>query len=220
MNIKELVISTNDLTATEDFYTNILQFLIIKKSSTSISYRIGASKLIFEQVSNAESPQYHFAFNIPINQLNEAIEWLSDKVKLIEIIDNEFIANFENWKAQSVYFYDNNQNILEFICRADLRNASESAFSSESIINISEVGIVTESPLLLGEQIMTKAPIQFFSKGPKLEEFVAMGDDNGLFVISNPNRNWYPTQHRATKQKVQVTINIEQNDFEFTFIGE
>ena len=66
------------------------------------------------------------------------------------------IAQFENWNANAVYFYDNNGNILEFIARHDLQNNQFTPFNSESILNISEIGIVSEAPLELANQLIDK----------------------------------------------------------------
>ncbi len=217
MTISELIIQTNNLKETESFYSNILNFKISERTNSSITFKVGHSKLTFELTDNQINPKYHFAFNIPVNKLDDTISWISKKTPLIEADDKNYIANFENWKARAIYFYDNNKNILEFICRTDLSNSSEVEFSSESILNINEVGVVSEEPLKLGNQIIEKTKIDFFSKGPKRDDFAALGDENGLFVISNPDRNWYPTKDKAEKQKVKVKINVEEDDFELEF---
>ena len=89
-------------------------------------------------------PYYHFAFNIPENKINEAIKWLEKKVELIEYGESNLIS-FPNWNAHSVYFYDPAGNIVEFIARHNLPNSTDREFSSESILNISEVGMPVTS---------------------------------------------------------------------------
>ena len=177
---------------------------------------MGTSILIFENTDSQKMPKYHFAFSIPVNKIEEAMVWILQKNPLIES-DEGYIVNFENWKAKAIYFYDNNQNILEFICREDLKNSSENRFTTKSILNISEVGIVTEKPLELGNEIAQKTKIDFFSKDPKREDFAAMGDDEGVFVISSPNRNWFPTKDHAEKQKTKVKILANETEAELEF---
>ncbi|NBR15702.1 MAG: VOC family protein [Crocinitomicaceae bacterium] len=217
MQIRELTLLTNDLKATEIFYNQLIGFEIINNSEQQISFKIGTSILVFELTKLSENPKYHFAFTIPNNKITEAFEWLLERTNLITAEDGTLITDFENWKAKAVYFYDNNQNVLELICRTDLQNASNQNFSVESILNISEAGIVSDQPLEIGKQINEKSGSDFFSKGPKREDFAAIGDDNGLFVISNPKRNWYPTDNRAEKWKVKVKFQVAQNEFEMEF---
>lgn len=152
---------------------------------------------------------YHFAFNIPNNKLEEAIAWIKNKIDLLVIEDKNVIAQFENWNANAVYFYDNNGNLLEFIARHDLDNNQSTSFDSKSILNISEIGIVNETPLELANQLIEKHGLEFFTKNPNSELFSAVGNDEGLLIIVQPNRNWYPTQIPAASNK--TTVQIENN---------
>lgn len=217
MEILELTVQTNNLIGTEKFYGETIGFEIANKNKKCISFYSGGSKLVFESVDLEQIPKYHFAFNIPVNKINEAVNWTFLRTSLIVAAGNNFITNFENWKAQSIYFFDNNRNIVEFICRADLNNSVESTFSVHTILNINEIGLVTDNPLKMANEIIEKSKIDFFIKGPKGEDFVAVGDDRGLFVISNPNRNWYPTKERAEKQKVKAKVKVAENVFELEF---
>ncbi|WP_228011950.1 glyoxalase [Flavobacterium hungaricum] len=157
------------------------------------------------------------AFNIPNNKLDEAIQWCKNKVDLISIEDQNFIANFENWNANASYFYDNNGNLLEFIARHDLDNSQMAAFSSKSILNISEIGIVNENPLELGKQLAAKHGLEFFSKNTNSEIFAAIGDDEGLLIMVKPNRNWYPTQTPSESNKTEIRIENNGNQIELKF---
>lgn len=216
MKISELIIQTNNLTETEKFYSKTFECKSVEKTEYLISYIFGSSKLTFELTQQAVNPKYHFAFNIPINKIEEAIIWISKKTPLIKL-NKKYITNFENWNAKAIYFYDNNKNILELICRNDLENYSDTEFSKRSIENINEVGVVTDKPIELGDRIIEKTDIDFFVKGPKREDFATLGNEDGLFVISNPNRNWYPTKNKAEKQKIKVKIKVEANNFELEF---
>lgn len=210
MYIKELILQTNDLSATMEFYENTMGFSFLSKSATTVSFKVADSILTFEQCDY--KPQYHFAFLIPSNQLNEAINWITNRTNLLPVQDS-FIADFVNWKAKSIYFLDNNNNILEFIARFEMENASNKDFSIDSILSINEVGLVADHPLTLADDIISKTNVEYFFRGPKGEDFAAVGDENGLFVISSSNRNWYPTQQRAEKWKVKCAINVDGKDF-------
>lgn len=217
MRIIELTLQTNNLEKTKHFYHEIIGFDIIDDSEKEISFKVGSSKLKFVQVNSGYHPKYHFAFTIPTNKLEEAIAWTSHRVNLIKTDENEIISNFENWKAKAIYFYDNNLNILELICRTDLKNSVEDEFSIKAILNINEIGIATDHPLQLGTEINEKIKSGFFAKGPKGEDFAAVGTDHGLFVISNPDRNWYPTQDKVEKCKLKTKVKVNEVEFEMEF---
>ncbi|MGE6356890.1 VOC family protein [Flavobacterium sp. NPDC079362] len=216
MKLEHIQIQTNDIQKTNAFYKDILDLPIIESNSKSVSIQAGNSILKF-----VDNPQfhsiYHFAFNIPENKLDEAIDWCKNKVDLIFIEDEKLITNFENWKANAVYFYDNNGNLLEFIARHDLNNAQTTAFSSKSILNISEIGIVNENPLELGNLLKTKHGLEFFSKNANSELFSAIGDDEGLLIIVQPNRNWYPTQTPSESNRTEVRIENKGSEIELKF---
>ena len=205
MKLAHIQIQTNNIEQTTAFYQDILELPIIEKDSDSVSVQAGNSVLEFVENPLFKSI-YHFAFNIPENKLEEAIEWCKNKVGLILIKDQNVITNFENWNAHAVYFYDNNGNLLEFIARHDLNNAQSEKFSSKSILNISEIGIVNENPLELGKELIAKHNLEFFSKNDNSELFAAVGDDEGLLIMVQPNRNWYPTQTPSESNKTEVRI--------------
>ncbi|RXM48842.1 VOC family protein [Flavobacterium sp. YO12] len=208
MKLEHIQLQTADTKQTALFYQDILGLPIIENNSEFVSIKAGNSTLKFVENSDFNSI-YHFAFNIPENKLDEAIEWCKSKVDLIVIEDQNVITNFENWNAHAVYFYDNNGNLLEFIARHDLDNFQTEEFSSKSILNISEIGIVNENPLKLGNQLIAKHGLNFFTKNTNSEAFAAIGDDEGLLIMVRPNRNWYPTQTPSESNK--TAIRLENN---------
>lgn len=216
MKLAHIQIQSSDIQQTATFYKDILDLPIIEKTKNSVSIQAGDSVLEF--VENPEFKSiYHFAFNIPKNKLDEAIDWCKSKVDLIFIEDQKVITNFENWNANAVYFYDNNGNLLEFIARHDLDNAQTEIFSSKAILNISEIGIVNENPLALGNQLIAQHGLEFFSKNANSELFAAVGDDEGLLIMVKPNRNWYPTQTPSESNKTAVRIENKGNKIELNF---
>jgi len=207
MNILEIEILTSNFDETEYFYTKVLGLKTINKTQDIISLVAGKSTLTF-RYSDRTSSTYHFAFNIPNNKLDEALIWLSKKAELIKNEEGTFITNFDSWNAKSLYFYDNNGNVLEFITRFDLNQISDQPFTSGSISAISEIGVVTDTPIAFAERMINEHELQYFAKGPKREDFAVLGDDNGLIIISSSNRDWYPTHHRAEKHPVKMKIDV------------
>ena len=205
MKILEIEINTDNLLETEHFYSNVLGLSLVNKEQNTISYLAGQSKLTFLK-STDQKPTYHFAFNIPHNKLDEAINWATVRLSLIENTDNGLVANFDSWNAKAIYFQDNNNNILEFIARFDLSNSTTNPFDISSIQSISEIGIVTDSPLNLAEKMVKENNLSYYSKSTYSEQFAALGNDNGLFVIVENNRNWYPTKQKAEKHYTKIKI--------------
>jgi catechol-2,3-dioxygenase len=205
MEIKEIVIQTDDLKGTENFYANVLGFELIKKEQNTIAFLAGNSILSFIKSTNL-NPKYHFAFNIPKNKLNESTIWLNSKVNLLLNDENEIITDCGDWNAKAIYFYDNNNNIVEFITRFDLTNETEKKFDSSSVLSISEIGIVANDPMKLASQIMDKNHLKYFEKGKQSENFISIGDDNGLVIIVKNDRKWYPTEQKAEQHVARVKI--------------
>jgi len=215
MEILEVIIMSDNLRKTEEFYREKLGLIVLKNSKNSISFKAGRSVLTFLK-SKALDPVYHFAFNIPKNQIHEAVTWASLKLDLLNSEDNHVIADFENWNAKSFYFLDNNGNILEFIARADLDNESHTPFNSTSIISISEFGLVTDNVAETAQKLRSNYGIPLFDKQPVLKNFAAAGDDEGLLILSTTGRNWYPTNipvqgfySRIKLHEAEKTLEIE-----------
>ena len=208
MRLSEIQLLSDDLAETERYYNGILGLKKIHKDDGNVSFTAGASILTFVK-SEGVSPVYHFAFNIPPDQLMEALEWTRKRTAILPGADGEEIADFVRWNAKAFYFKDNNGNILEFIARYDLNVVADGAFGSDSIISISEIGIVIDDVVSVRESISEKYGVPIFSKPPVLDNFTAMGDDNGLFILSKTARHWHPTEIEA--QRYWSRIRFESN---------
>ena len=196
MNILELELLTDDLNKTEVFYNDVLGLQTISKSEVHISFKTGATKLTFRTAENL-NPVYHFAFDIPKNKLMEAFSLIEKKTEILEVIPPDKIADFYNWNAKSFYFYDNYGNIIEFIARFNLDNASEKLFDGSSILSISEIGLVSKNASRQSDELFEKYGLTPYLKQPKLDKFIVLGTETGLFILVEEKRNWYPTDKKA-----------------------
>jgi catechol 2,3-dioxygenase-like lactoylglutathione lyase family enzyme len=208
MQILEVILLSENLKETELFYAGKLGFTIINKKAGTLSFAVGRSVLTF-QSTEIKQPIYHFAINIPNNKLNEAVTWASLKADLINISENETIADFSTWNAKSFYFFDNNGNILEFIARKDLDNSSDLPFESTSILSISEIGIVSNRVPELASFLSHKYQIPIFEKQTVSPNFAALGNDQGLLILSGLHRHWFPTQTPADKFPTHIKLLTE-----------
>jgi len=202
MNIIELELLSDDLTATEKFYKKVLGLNASFSEKDALFFQVGYTKLIFRKSDN-QKPVYHFAIDLPNNRFFDAHYFVKANTSLIKVEDDE-IANFVNWDAKSFYFYDNNGNIVEFITRYPLRPYDEEPFSSKSYISISEVGFVTNNVKDLSDTLAKEEGVPIFKRQPRTDTFTVSGDDEGLFVIALKGRDWYPTTIKAQSFRTRV----------------
>jgi catechol-2,3-dioxygenase len=214
LQIKELTLCTNNISAVKDFYGCVLNFALKSESDNIVEFQTRESVLRFKE-DKSINPHYHFAFNIPANKIEEAKEWMNGKAELLSIEDNGYIADFVNWNAKSIYFYDAVGNIVEFIVRFDLQNDVVEKFDSPQVLNVSEMGIVTDDVAAFADKLKNKYKVFDFVKSVNSDSFSAMGDDNGLFIVAVENRNWYPTKVPSQKSPFEVKFI---NDVCETFI--
>ena len=219
MNIPEIQLLAADITQTKKFYHEVLGMEILHADDSSVKISAGLSTLIFKK-TNDKNAFYHFAFTIPANKFEEAHAWASQRVQLLPITPTSTVADFKSWDAKAFYFYDNNQNIVEFIARFDLDNNSDQPFGGSSIFSISEIGIVVDDAKAYGEKILEEYGLNFFSKQPPHDDFVAIGDDNGLFIVVNDKRNWYPVSKPSGKYWTAIKFEQEEKVTDIEMPGE
>ncbi len=216
MEIKELQLFTTSIDTTAHYYQTILGLMVERISNAEISVAAGSTMLRFAAVTDNTNPVYHFAFNIPCNQIEDARKWCAERQ--IELIpyEQDTLVNFPNWNAHSVYFTDNNGNILEFIARHDLNNNSNKAFGPQSILNISEIGLVTADVTTLCNNINTASGLSYYEKQPPSPGFSVMGNANGLLIVVPVNRNWFPTTIASAPYPLQVVLTHTGNTHTLT----
>ncbi len=208
MNIFEVQLQTANLEETKQFYHGKLGMELLLSNGNEVKLSAGLSTLVFTKASNGRHPFYHFAFNIPPHKFEEAFEWARTNIPLIPVTGGNPVADFRSWNAKAFYFFDNNNNIVEFIARFDLPHRSDKAFDGSSVVSISEIGLVGDSAKTYSEQLMADYGLRYFSRQAPADDFVALGDDNGLFIVVNDQRNWYPTQKKSEKHFALVKAEI------------
>ncbi|MCB0724934.1 MAG: hypothetical protein KDC73_09510 [Ignavibacteriae bacterium] len=203
MNIQSITLKTDDLTKLYDFYSIVLEMEITHSDTNAFSVKAGSTLLTFENDTASSEAFYHFAFNIPENQLDDSIEWLKGKANLITL-DGQSIFDFKAWNAHSIYFYDPVGNIIEFIARHGLDNASNEKFSGRSICSVSEIGMPVQNVKEFYDKLYNELSLPLFTGD--LKTFTATGDDKGLFIIVPEERRWFPNCPLAEIFPISVEI--------------
>jgi catechol-2,3-dioxygenase len=213
MQIKEIILQTHLINELKNFYSGILELEIIRNSPSAFTVQAGMTEISFESSDLSAKPFYHFAFNIPENQLQQAKDWISEKSELITL-DGENEFDFRSWNAHSIYFYDPAGNILELIARHNLENSSDNIFSGKSLLSVSEIGIPVINIKGFYDKLYQAFPLKLFSGDT--ESFAALGDDNGLLIVVNKGRKWYPDCPYA--EIFPMTIKLfSENEEEINF---
>ncbi len=206
MRILSAEFLTVDLKGTADFYNTVLGLPLLDSGDEVIRMAAGRTNIQFSKTTQGD-PVYHIAFNIPYGLVDDAARYMSRRVALIGH-EGKYIVEFSAWNARAFYFEDNNGNILEFIGRKDIAGSPGLTFTSASIECVSEVAVVTDNVHALVRVLTRTTGLTTYEKQPVLENFAAMGDANGLLILSSENRHWFPTEVPSKKHPVKIYAEI------------
>lgn len=203
MKIKELKLYSNHLKEQKEFYISLFKLDLVNESASSFTVKVGETLLSFTK--SDDNPYYHFAINIPSNQIEAALQWLKQRVEILPF-ENEEIVDFVNWNAKSIYFYDADKNIIEFIARRNLNINSHHSFSGKSLLHISEIGLPTNDVPKVFNKLNKDYALEKFDCD--LKRFCAVGDENGLFIVVNYNlKKWLPTWDEALPFPFEINFS-------------
>lgn len=216
MKIKELKIYTQNLSKQTDFYSDKIGLNLIEKSDNQAVFQVGKSKL--KIVKSDRFKPYHFAINIPCNKEIGTLKWLKSRVEILKDGMNE-IQNFDSWNAKAIYFYDMDNNIVEFIARKNLKNESSEDFDVNSLLEISEVGVPVKDIKTAVSSLGKISNIEIYDGG--FERFCAVGDENGLFIFINKEvKDWFPTGDKANSSEFEIKFSQNGLIYELEFKNE
>lgn len=213
MKIEFLKLFTGDLQAQMNFYSKLLGLPVQNTSEKSFQLKLGYTWLEFEE-RPAATP-YHIAIHIPAFQEEKALAWLEERVEILKDGEDS-IVDFPGWKAKSIYFYDADRNIVEFISRRHFFPAVSEEFSEKSLLGISEIGLATEDVEEKFNFLNNNFGLQKFTGD--YERFCATGDDEGLFIIINKNlKDWIPTGDEAHASDFEIRLSVQNAIFGAAF---
>ncbi len=192
--ISELRLQTHDIAALETFYGESLG-LPTQREGDEVAIDAGATRIVFTAVTTGR-PFYHFAFNIPENNLESAVQWQKKRTELVRR-DNRDVVHFAKWNAHSVFFLDPAGNLLEYIARHDLKNANKGDFSVADILYASEIGLVVDD--IPRTVAAAKAQLNLGIYRDNSQSFASIGDEHALLVVVKRNRKWFPARKRPAK---------------------
>ncbi|MGV3464098.1 MAG: VOC family protein [Heyndrickxia sp.] len=168
-----------------------------------MTFKVGETLLSFKETTSNNMPFYHFAMNIPHNKFQQAKKWLQDLGIKLNMEDGKDEVYFETWHAESVYFEDPAGNIVELIARHHLPNEKAGDFSSEDLLNVSEIGIVRNQVLPFVHEL-NKTGIPCWREED--ESFTPVGNEDGLIIVVKSGRRWYFSRRDAEIFPVTICI--------------
>lgn len=194
MRINDMHILARDLEAQRRFYVDTLGFALESSTPIEFTVRAGASRLRLIDQTSARSAfgPYHFAFNIPFDQVEAAKAWTAARVPLIA--DKAGGTDFpsELFASRQIYFYDPDGNIVEFIGRQRQPLSNGSEFSArDSVSCISEIGIAAPHASDGARDFLSALGDSRFGPNPA-GDFVPVGDDDGMLIVVSEGRTWFP----------------------------
>lgn len=197
-----VLLYTNKLKELRRFYMNVLELEATDIKEESFSIDIGSTKLTF--TSKDEPYFYHFAINVPGNQFSMLKYRLKERVSLNRDGGRDEIY-FSSFDADSMYFEDPAGNIIELIGRRNKDLFGSPSFS-ESFLNMSEVGIVSEHVEELSEEFQD---IGLPLRGASLQKDSVnfFGRDEAFIVLVRPGRKWYFSNQISAIFPLEMTLS-------------
>lgn len=210
MKIHELTLPTTDIDRQEQVYAERLGFPCHRSTEDLLQVDCGATQLRF--VSASQQYYYHYCFLVPPGCLGAAADFLDGRGFEPLPFRGKRLVDFSN--GTSIYFYDGDRNIAEFIQRPSLGHASQSSFSPADVIRLNEIGIPAQNPRNLAAQLISTYKIDLIDDAPYRDDFIWCGDFEGVFLISKIGRKWMPCDKPAERNPLHVRFETRAGLFE------
>jgi len=204
-----------------EFYRDLIGF-DIKPEYSGFSIKCGITELIFRKTDGRDN-FYHFACLICEEHFTDCLQFI--KQKGIEILPDketgDEITLWGNNTGRSFYFFDPDNNIVEFVTRPSLPYTSNTDWSLNEIIKINEIGTPVENVIETATELLkaTQIVIPDFVEKRFHDQFCWFGDYEGAILIVKITREWYPTNIRARTSDLRLKIKQEDELIDLEFIN-
>jgi catechol 2,3-dioxygenase-like lactoylglutathione lyase family enzyme len=203
----EVELSAPDLEATRAFYAGVLQLGELPAES-GLALAAGRTRLSFRASPPGEHPRYHLAFSVPLARFDAARRLVVAHTPLITTGGDEVIVH-ASWDAIAFYFCDPAGSILECIARRGESADDPSAPEAPGIGSVCEVGVVIDDVPAMAATLRGTLGVAPF-RGSEGETFTALGDKEGLLILVQRGREWYPsTGLAAAPSPLQLTLTLD-----------
>jgi catechol 2,3-dioxygenase-like lactoylglutathione lyase family enzyme len=168
--------------------------------------QIGETQL--ELVPGEGEPFYHFAFLVPGDRFDAALEWIGGLTGLLPDPETgEAVFDFQSWDGQACYFHDPAGNIVELTAhRAIGATGATGPFAGTELLGLSELGLVGDTPAM-AEALREALQLELWQGTVEEEGRLAFVGERGRTLILAPvGRGWLPTGRPAERHPVDVVL--------------
>ena len=205
MKITEVSVRVRSALEAGEFYADALGLAVVRTPGAA-TVTVGTTRLELVEDPAADG-DHHFAITIPSNKFDEAKEWIERRAVLLGTPDADEFECSPAWNARSVYFAGPDRSVLELIIRRDLRNATDGPFTSADLLCLSEIGVAVPGVPALAAALGEAAGVAPYGGAPG-DTFAPVGDADGLLILVETDRTWFPTTDRVARETpVSVTAS-------------
>ena len=209
VDFREIELRSHRIDEQQVFYRDMLG-LDTTLDGAGLVVQAGTTRLRFLPAEGDSEPMYHFAFMIPENKLDRAMEWMRGRAPLQPNGRRGPVFHFRRWNAHSFYFFDPAGHLAEFIAHHELPTAASGAFSSRDILFACEIGLVAPRLDGLLSELSSRLDLKPFLSGG--DSFVPVGDRHGLFICVKEDRIWLGSDLPAMSYPVVATLGGRKQD--------
>lgn len=212
MRISRATIDVTDSAAAAEFYGTVLG-LPVERGPGRVAVQVGTTTLVLRDDAQVQGV-HHLAFTVPSNKFDAAKRWVAARADLMSKGGEDEFEYGAGWNARSFYFPGPNGAVLEIIIRRDLDNAAVGDFGSDDLLCISEVGVAVPDVLSTVDMLAAEAGVTPYGLPPR-DRFTPVGDINGLVILVEPGRTWFPAEDRlsATSRVLIDAVGDRPGDF-------
>lgn len=168
-------------------------------------FKAGETTMEFDPSPGA--PFYHFAFLVPGDRFDAAVEWADERIGLLadpETGDKAF--DFDNWEAWGCYFEDPAGNIVELAGHAGIgENGRTGPFEAREIVGLSELGLVGDKLAMAAE--LEKLGFELWDgELDEADRLAFVGERGRTLILAQPGRGWMPTRRPAEIHPVEAVF--------------
>ncbi|WP_314101148.1 VOC family protein [uncultured Stenotrophomonas sp.] len=189
MRINVLQLPVSDVVAVAAWFADVMQLPV-----EGDAVQIGWTTLKLRAAGDDPVGGVHMAFNVPANRFEAATAWLLARSPLQRNPAGQAHFTFgDRWESESIYYDGPDGLILELIGRRRLpASARSGAFHGSELTCVSEVGLPTVDVGVLTARAEAALGVQPLT--PPTPHFAALGDDEGLLIVVDATRHWFPEQ--------------------------
>lgn len=189
MKILEITLTVTDLAASAAFYREVLGLQVDEKTDGAVVYA-GSTRLTLLRGERFDGV-HHMAFGVVPAEFELAHAWLAERVSLLVSDGSEVIIGSPSWRSRSLYFLGPDDIVLELIARDADEAESPGNGHYPRVLSISEIGVAVPDVAASVHTLSRELGLTLFS--PASPSFAPVGDDDGLLIVVQQNRIWFPT---------------------------